>query len=171
MKSRGLQFLFLFVGAVLLQVLLFDNIRLFGFITPYPYLIFILLLPASLNRTLSVTLGFALGLAVDYFSFTLGLHAAACTLVAFLQPLVQQWLQSTQSQNCEDVPSLAARGFTWSLQYTLLLVLLHHFAIFLLAAPSWEHLGYVVLKITATAVLTTAIILFSEVFLFASPKK
>ncbi len=170
MRSRIFPFALLFVGAVLAQLLLFDNIQLFGAISPYPYIIFILLLPPSTNRSISVALGFLLGFTVDIFSSTLGLHAAACTLIAFLQPLVVRSGGTTQNTSSDEIPSLHTRGFIRTLELTLLLVLVHHLLLFLLAVPSWSHFGYVLLKILATVLFSTSCILFADVFLFSRPK-
>ncbi len=170
MRSRIFPFALLFAGAVLAQLLLFDNIQLLGAISPYPYIIFILLLPPSTNRSIAVGLGFLLGFSVDIFSSTLGLHAAACTLIAFLQPLVARGGSATQNTSSDEIPSLHSRGFIRTLELTLLLVLAHHLALFLLAAPTWAHFGYALLKILATVLLTTSCILFAEVFLFSRPK-
>ena len=76
------QYLLLFVGCVLAQVFIFDNIQLWGFIVPYVYLLYILVLPNNISRPFLYVLGFLLGLSVDLFSSTLCLHAAATTFMA-----------------------------------------------------------------------------------------
>ena len=83
------QYYLFFVVCVLAQVLLFDNIPLWGFVQPYPYLLFILVLPTNITRPWLYVLAFLLGLTIDLFASTLCLHAAATTFMAFLrQPLI-----------------------------------------------------------------------------------
>ena len=63
-----LKYTFQFVLLLALQVLVLNNIEIFGYMNPYLYIIFILMLPANLNRNLVVLLGFALGFCVDIFA-------------------------------------------------------------------------------------------------------
>ena len=55
-----------FFLVLLLQVLLLNHIRLFGYINPYFYIYFIILYPLTGNRTLLILLSFLLGFGVDY---------------------------------------------------------------------------------------------------------
>ncbi|PIE83801.1 MAG: rod shape-determining protein MreD [Bacteroidia bacterium] len=168
MRGRLGSFAALFGASVLLQVLLFDNIEVMGVVAPYPYLIFILLLPRGTSRVLAVVLGFALGLLVDISSSTLGLHAAATTLLAYLQPLALRVLGGRERENA-TVPSLRQMGLVWTLEFTLLLTLAHHALLLVLSDPSWGHLTLLLLKIGGSTLLSTFIILLAETFIFAAP--
>ena len=75
---------FAFLG---IQVFVLFQVRpLHQFIVPYVYYVFILWLPFSVPRISLTLLGFWLGLSLDYFTHTPGLHAAACTLIAYVRP-------------------------------------------------------------------------------------
>ncbi len=158
----------LFGASILLQVLLFDNIEMWGVVAPYPYIIFVLLLPRGTSRLLAVLLGFALGLLVDVSSSTLGLQAAATTLIAYLQPLALRVLGGREKEGVA-IPSLRRMGFIWTLEFTLLLTLIHHAFLFILSEPSWGHLGLLTFRIVGSTLLTTFIILLAETFVFATP--
>src|SRR5690554_1623313 len=74
-----------FVVLVFFQVTVFNNIHSWGFITPSPYILFILLYPLHIIRNLFLILSFALGLILDIFNNSGGIHAAACIMLAFVR--------------------------------------------------------------------------------------
>ena len=137
---------------------------------PFPYVIGILLLPVGLPSILVLTVAFFLGLGVDVESSTLGLHAAATTAMAFARPWVIDRLQTQQVRDKRLVPSLQRMGFSWTLRYTLLLVLLHHFVLHYLGGFPLESFLITTLKAIGNSLLTTAIVLVAELFLFPLPK-
>ena len=101
--------------------------HLHRFITPYIYYLFILWLPFSVPRISLLILGFLTGLSLDYFSMSMGLHAAACTLVAYARPFVVSVLipKDTSEFNYRE-PSPKSMGWTPYAVYTLVLTFLHH---------------------------------------------
>src|SRR5476649_733601 len=76
-----------FVVLVFIQVFLLKNIALYNLATPYFYILFILLLPFETPNVLLFILAFLMGLTIDAFYDTPGLHAAACSLLAFVRIL------------------------------------------------------------------------------------
>ena len=77
-----------FIGLVLLQILVIDNIRFGRYIHPYVYVLFVMLLPTKMSDSLVMTIGFLTGLVIDIFAGTPGLNAAATTFMTFVRPLV-----------------------------------------------------------------------------------
>ncbi len=75
-----------FILLVLLQVLVLNHINFLGYINPYIYILFIILYPVKNNSSLFIFLSFLLGLCVDIFSDSGGVHAAASVTIAFLRP-------------------------------------------------------------------------------------
>ena len=113
---------------ILIQVYVLDKIpHLHRFITPYLYYLFILWLPFSTPRIPLLILGFLLGLSLDYFTMTMGLHAAACTLVAYVRPFVINVLipKDTSEFNYRE-PSPRAMGWAPFSIYVLVLTMFHH---------------------------------------------
>ena len=79
-----------FVVLVLVQVLILNNIHFLRVATPFLYLYFILKIPVGTSQTNVVFFSFLIGLVIDMFSNTPGMHAFACTLAGFIrQPLIQ----------------------------------------------------------------------------------
>ena len=71
---------------MILQILIFNNIDLFSFINPFPYILFIVLYPTNGNKPLLYISSFLLGLTVDIFSNSGGVHAAASLTLAATRP-------------------------------------------------------------------------------------
>ncbi len=78
---RGLVY---FVVLVLIQALILNNIHFLRIATPFLYLYFIIKMPVGTSRDLVVLFSFLIGLVIDMFSNTPGMHAAACTLAGFI---------------------------------------------------------------------------------------
>ena len=113
---------------ILIQVYVLNKIpHLHRFITPYIYYLFILWLPFSVPRILLLIFGFMTGLALDYFTMTIGLHTAACTLVAYLRPFIINVLipKDTSEFNYRE-PSPKAMGWAPYSVYALVLTFFHH---------------------------------------------
>ncbi|RPI43719.1 MAG: rod shape-determining protein MreD, partial [Bacteroidetes bacterium] len=78
--------IFIFFAVILFQVLVMDNIMLNGYLVPYVYLLFILLIPFETPLWLLIIAGFMLGAGIDLLENTAGMHTAASVLVAFIRP-------------------------------------------------------------------------------------
>ena len=100
-----------FVLLVFLQVFLLKNISLYNLSTPYLYILFILLLPFEVPNVLLFLLAFILGLTVDAFYDTPGLHAASCVLLAFVRVLFISITVQKDGFDNEPEPTLSIMGF------------------------------------------------------------
>ena len=150
-----------FVVLVLLQVLVISHIRLGGYVHPYIYLIFIMLLPFSTPKWQLLVLGFALGLTVDLFMGTPGLHAGATTLMAFCRPFIISLISGNQKFENIPEPNLGQLGGIWFFRYVFCMVLIHHFALFFL-----ESFSFRLISVPASIFLIMMIL-----YIFKSEKK
>ena len=73
-----------FVVVVALQVFILNELRLGGFINPWLYLYFILMLPIHIPGWLLLMVAFLTGFTIDVFSNTIGMHTLATVFLAFL---------------------------------------------------------------------------------------
>ncbi len=161
-----LKYAWRFALLCLLQVLVFNNLQLGGLINAFPYIYFILILPISLGRIPLLFLGFALGLTIDVFSDTGGMHAAASTLIAFYRPLFLQAQSPREGYELHAVPHIRVFGVGWFLLYATLLVLIHHFALFFIEVFRFSEFFYTLFKVLLSTIVTLVLILLIE-FLFA----
>ncbi len=150
-----------FVGLVLLQALILNNVHIAGFATPFLYIYLILKLDSDTSRNAIMLCAFCIGLAVDIFSDTPGMNAAAAVLLAFLRPV---FLNLFVPRDVLEgiVPSIRTMGFAAFLKYLLACVLVHHSLLFTLEFFSLAHVGDILLKIVASTVLTSVCVLALE---------
>src|SRR5690242_16797386 len=128
------QNVFRFVFLVLLQVLLLNHIQWSGYINPYAYVIFILLLPVETPRWLLMLAAFVLGITIDMFGNTGGMHAAASVLLAFARPRILKLIAPRDGYESEIRLTPYVMGFKWFITYITMSVLIHHFAYFYIEA-------------------------------------
>lgn len=159
MNSRIWQFALLFIGLLALQVLLFDNIELFGFLNPYIYVLFVLLLPVDTSPLVAMPLAFAQGLTLDLFSSTLGLHATANTILAFVRPYILRSLSDRDPNKSSIVPSMVHFGAARASQYVLAGVSIHHLALYLIAAATLDEMLKTLLQAGSNILFTSFLLL------------
>lgn len=159
-----------FVVLVLLQVLVINHIRLGGYVHPYIYMIFIMLLPFSAPKWQLLVLGFALGLTVDLFTGTLGLHAGATTLMAFCRPSIIKLVSGNQKFENITEPNLGQLGGIWFFRYALCMVFIHHLALFFLESFSFRLIGQVMLRILLSVPVSIFLIMMI-LFIFKTEKR
>ncbi len=153
-----LQNILRFVLLVLIQVLALNNIQFLGFLNPYIYILFILSLPVKLPNWITLLLAFVLGLTIDAFSNTMGMHAFATVLVAFLRNgIINLFIAIDEGNN--PTPSFYTFGVGAYVKYVVSIVVIHHIALFMLEAFSFNHFWILLLKILLSSALTTLIIL------------
>jgi rod shape-determining protein MreD len=143
---------------VLLQVLVLNNIQFLGYINPYLYILIILALPVQMPRWVTLLLAFALGLIIDTFSNTLGMHAFATVLVAFLRNGIIKLFTSIEEGN-NPTPSFYTFGVSAYVKYVVVLVLIHHTTLFILEAFSFTNFWITLAKITLSSFVTILMIL------------
>jgi rod shape-determining protein MreD len=155
-----------FVVLVLLQVFLLKNITLYNLATPYIYIMFILLLPFEIPNILLFILSFILGITLDAFYDTPGLHAAACTLLAFVRILFINVTVQKDGFDNEPEPTLSVMGFRWYFTYVLSLTLIHHFFLFNLEVFRLSEIQYTLSRFILSSVFTVFLILISGLLFF-----
>ncbi len=155
----------MFVILVLLQVLLFNQVNFGGFLNPFIYVLFILLLPVSMPRYLILLLSFLLGITIDWFSNTPGLHASATVFMGLMRTPVISLITQRESEQ-SDYPGLHQTGWGWFLTYISFLVIIHHFFLFFVEVFSFENFFRTMLRSMASAVFTVFILILSQFFIF-----
>ena len=153
-----------------MQVLVFDNIRFGNYIHPHVYVLFMMLLPFDTPKSSLLINGFLLGMAVDIFSGTPGLNAAATVFMAFVRPFIIGI--TTRKSDIEDknAPTITEMGLKWFIIYGLLLLLLHNLVLFWLEAFSIKLLGMVLLETILSALISLLMIILI-IYVFKPIKK
>lgn len=155
LKNIARFFLFIFI-----QVYILSNVPLLHqYITPYLYFLFILWLPFSINRTQLLFLGFAFGMVTDYFLHTPGLHAAPCTLIAYLRPfLLSLFIAKDSIEQSFTEPSSKSMGFGPYAFYIAILTVFHNGYLVLIEWLQFGNFIYFISKVFATSIVSLLMI-------------
>ena len=107
-----------FVGLVLLQVLILNNVHIAGYATPFLYIYLILKFNSEISRNTLMVWAFFLGLTVDIFSDTPGMNAAATVWLAFLRPtLLRLFVPRDKLDNL--TPAISTMGIAPFFKYVV----------------------------------------------------
>jgi len=155
-----------FIVLVFLQVFLLKNVTLYDLSTPYLYILFILLLPFETPNFILFPLAFIIGLTIDAFYDTPGLHAASCVLLAFVRILFISITVQKEGFDNEPEPTLSIMGFRWFLTYALVLTVFHHFFLFNLEVLNLSDLEYTLSRVVLSSIFTVFLMLISGLLFF-----
>jgi hypothetical protein len=161
--------IFYFLVYLLLQVVLMQDVVLFDLAFCYIYLGYLLLQPFESSPIRLMLLGLAIGLAVDIFSNTFGIHAAASVFIMYARAFVVRVLAPRGGYEPGMNPKLRVMGVQWFSGYSLLLIFLHHFFLFFIEA-GFVTPGYTLLKVVASTAFTFVVILIVQ-YLFYSDRR
>jgi len=150
-----------FILLIVLQLLIFSNIEFSGYVNPYIYVMFILILPFSIPSWFLLILAFVTGLVVDLFSGTLGVHAFATVMAGFVRPWILTLNITSEMTEPDMSPSSYRNGFRWFFFYTVTIVFMHHLSLFLVEVFTFSNFFHTLLRVfLSTAVTTFFIMLF-----------
>ena len=168
MSSASIQLISRFVILVFVQVLILNNINFLGYITPYLYILFIMLFPVRNNRTAIVFISFLLGLCIDIFSDSGGVHAAACVFVAYIRPTFLKFSFGT----VYDYQTIKFNQTELStrLTYFTLITVVHHLVLFSLEVFNISKIILILQKTLFSSIFTILLCLIMTI-LFSNKRK
>lgn len=152
-----------FLLLVLLQALVLDHLDLAnGWVIPYLYVLFIIALPFDTPPWATLVLGFALGLAMDYFSSTPGMHAGACVLMAWTRLFMLRILAPRDGYDLTRHPNVPDMGLTWYMTFAGTLVLVHHLWLFFVEVYRFNDFLSTLLRALMSAAATMLLCLLAQ---------
>lgn len=157
-----------FILLLLVQVLVLNHINFLGHINPYLYLLFIILFPVKNNRMLFIFLSFLIGLLVDVFSDTGGIHAAASVTIAFLRPGALKF--SFGAVYDHQSVKFNAIDTGQMLSYMAILITIHHLILFFLEIFNFFKV-ILILKNTLFSCIFTLLLCVLVTILFSRTSK
>ena len=170
MIAKIAEHLFRFVFLVLLQVMVLNHIQWSGYINPYLYVLFILLLPSETPAWLLLFSGLILGLTIDMFGNTSGLHAAATVFLAFARPRILRLIAPRDGYESETKLTPLVMGFKWFITYVSISVLLHHIAYFYIEAFRFSEFFFTLFKAVLNSIITILLIVIGQ-YIFSKRSK
>jgi hypothetical protein len=160
---EAIQYFLMILLYLFLQIFFMRNMVLFNYAFCFIYIAGILLLPADIDRMYLLLIGFAIGFTVDVFSNTFGMHASATVLIAYLRPFLIEYQMKSRGAERAEV-GIRAQGLGAFISYIFPLILLHQSMLFLMEMNNFGMILYTLIRIGASALLTTLLITLLELF-------
>jgi rod shape-determining protein MreD len=144
-----------FVFLLVFQVILFNEINFLGYINPFPYILFIMLFPVNGNKVTLLISSFLLGLIMDLFLNSQGVHTTACLILAYFRPFIFKFSfgLSYEYQTVKINESLSPERFS----FILISVILHHLVLFIVEIFTFEFFFRIMLRTLLSTLFTTII--------------
>ncbi|MDN3664476.1 rod shape-determining protein MreD [Algibacter miyuki] len=146
-----------FLVLVFFQILIFNHINFLGYINPYVYILLIAFFPVRNNRIIIILLSFFLGLTIDLFLDTGGIHAGACVFIAYIRPVILKssfgMIYEHQSIKFDTV------DFGTKLTYISLLTVIHHFVLFSLEIFNFSKIILILQKTLFSSIFSIILIM------------
>ena len=159
-----------FLLLVMVQVLIIKNIELGRFINPFIYVLFIIVLPFETPKWILLFCGFAVGITIDMFYDTVGMHAAACVFMAYVRPGVLKLFSPRDGYEFGTQPTVQYLGVPWFLSYSGILVFLHHVVLFYLEIFRFSEFFSTFFRVIISAIFTVLLIVITQ-YLFNRKKE
>lgn len=154
----------LFIFLLFLQVFVLNNILFLGYINPYLYITFVFLYPLKSNRIPFLFFSFLLGLFIDFFSDSGGIHAFSILFIAYIRLFfVRLYFRKTETDY--SFFNLNSESFGKIFNYVVTLTVIHHFIYFSFANFSFQNLSNVILNTIFSSIFTLTLY-FLGTFIF-----
>ena len=163
MNSRITGNIVRFLVLVLIQVLIFNHVNFLGYINPYIYILFIAFFPVKNNRAILIFSSFLIGLCIDMFLDSGGIHAAASVFAAYIRPLLLKSSFGTMYEH--QSVKFNAIDFGPKIAYITLLIFAHHLVLFSLEIFSISKILLILQKTLFSSIFTILLsIIISIIF-------
>lgn len=152
----------------MMQIAIFNKMDFLGYINPYPYILFILLYPVNGNKYGLLFASFLLGIIMDMFSNSGGVHATAAIALAALRPTFFKFSfgVSYEYQTIKINDKITPERFS----FVAISVVSHHFILFLLEAFRLSFFLEVLLR-TLFSTIFTILLCFLLIYLFKPSRR
>ena len=171
MSKTFLQFVMLFIVLVIAQSVIFNHIALFSVALAFVFIYFIVRLPITLSASRVIALSFLIGLTVDIFSNTPGVHALACTCLGGCRRTVLRLYVPREEDITRPQPSIRSLGFAVFSKFVLTMSLIFCTLVFVIEAFSLFNLPIMLMRIVASTLLTSALLIAADSLSYRSREK
>ncbi len=114
---------------LLIQVLLLLNVSfpLFGqySLSMFIYPMIIIMLPIGLSQSGTLVGAFVIGVLLDFFYDSPGVHAATLVFTAFARPYILRLFEPRGGYRTDQFPTMANYGFSWFFSYASTVLFIH----------------------------------------------
>ena len=160
-----------FVLFVFLQIFIFNQLE-FGFgIHLLMCPLYIMLLPFEMNIIILLMIAFGMGIFVDVFSNTYGLHASSLLLMAYCRPAIFKVFAPRENYDFLKKPTYLDMGHLWFFSTFGLLLLIHNLWFFMLEAFSFNGFLYTIQKVVLSFIFIYLVSILLQILLMKRSNK
>lgn len=156
------KYVLLFIALLLIQVLICNNILLFGVAVPFIYIYFILCQPLNINQGFLLTLGFLMGFLVDLFCDTMGLNCLSCLILSATRRPVFYAYMPKEDKYLNIVPGITSMGWDNYIKYAMTMSGIFCILIFGIELFSFASFWRILLMATSSALFTLLLLLATD---------
>jgi len=161
----------MFILLILFQGLILNNIEFGGYVVPFLYVFFILALPFETPNWIVLIIAFVLGICVDSFTSTLGMHTSASLVMAFSRSYLLKLIEPRGGYEFNSKPSVQIMGLPWYLMYAFILVFIHHLFLFYVESFKFTQFFYTFGRAAFSTFFTMILVLTVQLFNYKSTTK
>ena len=110
---------------IIVQIFLLNNVQFSGLLNPYLYVYFLIVLPVDFSPNIGLFVAFAMGIIIDMFSQTMGMHTISAVFLAYARPYILRYMAPRDGYEFSRNVSIKQMGWLWFLTFSGLMVFLH----------------------------------------------
>lgn len=160
-----------FITLILIQVLIVQNINLSGYIILLPYVLVVIVMPFETNKLIVLLVSFLLGVSIDYFYNSSGLHASACTILGFSRYYVLKYVAPREGYDIGVKPIIEDMGLEWFIRYAGTLILIHHFFLFYIEIFRFGEFFKTMLRVILSSIGTFGLVYLIQFLLYSNKRR
>jgi hypothetical protein len=170
MNNNWVKYGLVFILVVLIQGLVVNNIQLNEYFNPMVYPIMILMLPFEMSIIASMAVALVLGISVDAFSNTFGLHASSALFIGYLRPTIMKYIQPKEGYDNTLLPIIQDMGVIWFVIYCTVILFLHHLWFFTFEILRFDLILLILGKTFFSLIFSIFIVVLFQ-YIFYKPSK
>lgn len=173
MSSNLISQFLVFLGYLAFHIFVARKLVFGQWVFSYVYVGFLLTLSPNISKSRFLLLAFLVGLTIDMFEYSPGVHASACVLLAFVRSYLVRVLAAQSNINEDEIREISIKeiGFSSFFIYAFLLVLLHHLAVFFLEAWTSKLLWLSLQKTLFSSIFTVILVILLQYIFFNASKR
>lgn len=121
-------------------------------------------MPSSMRISLFLAIAFLIGLFVDLFYDTAGIHASASLVIAGVRNYILKVLFPSKGLENEVVVSIEGMGTERFIRYIIIMTFIHHLYLFFLEAGGFQFFLNTSLKVVASVMFSSMVIFLLHVY-------
>jgi hypothetical protein len=173
MNSNNVYQFFIFLAYLAFHIFLGRNLVFGQWVFSYVYIGFLLTLSPNISKSRFLLIGFLVGIIIDVFEYSPGIHASACVLLAFFRPYLLSLLAARSNIDEDEIREISIREMSLSnfLIYAFVLIFLHHLVVFFLEAWTSKLLWLSLQKTFFSSIFTLVLVVLIQYLFFTNRKR